>query len=196
MNWRNIILAAVILLGPVILILLFRTGTTEINQLEVLGPYEIKGTDTVHHTVDYPSIGLTIGEKPFEQSKQHILLHIDGGEDPRISELAEENIAKLIGSEEALKTNDFKIYTLSLSPTLIPDSDYRGLLDLYTGTKENLSKHLLFGEWKDVDLGMDNIGILIDKDGRIRAYYYVGNGRFHKEFLGNLNVLRHEYSHK
>ena len=191
MNWRNIGLAAVILLLPVVLILLFRTGTTKINDLEIFGPYEIIGQDTNFHQLSLASTGIE-----FPDSNKHILLHINGREDERITELAEENIAKLLASETALQTTDFKIYTLPLSVIKTSNSKYRAVMPPFNGDRQNLSDRLLFGEWKEVDLGRDNLAILIDKDGRIRGYFYLGNGRFHKEFLGKLNVLRHEYSRK
>lgn len=190
MNWRNAGVLFVVLIVPILLILLFKTGTTKITRLPVFGPKEFVDGDSVDHRVP---LDLLIGDDA-QLTGKHILLYFSEGMDDILIGEATDNLQRV--AKRFKEVDDVVILSIgdSLSDTDHPDTwlQRKARID----AKQFVRKHLLLDfEESDAPIA-DHLAFLLDKDLRIRGYYFAAHDKFDRDLLGELVVLRTEYGFK
>jgi len=198
MNWRNAGILFLVLIVPVLLILLFKTGSTRLLNLPVFGEKQWNGTDSTDYKIDLKDL-IAI---PESLQGSHFLLYFSENEEGILQHDAIENLDKIALRLEQAKVHprnpvtDFHILSLSNSTFKFERPStwlkYVTAVDINEYVKTKLGNG--FG-LSDNPI-KDHLSYLVDKDGRIRAVYFTAHGKFDKEILGEIAVLQNEYRNK
>lgn len=186
MNWRNAGILVLVLVVPVLLILVFRTGTTRLTHLPIYGSTEYVGSDSVNYQVDFSA--LTDKDLP----QKHLLLYFSDGVRNLISPKAEEHLNKV--SERLKEVNDiaFVYFGENQVPSESTDEIFRVKTNVDLGAF--VKNQLILDFQKSPEPIKDHLVVLVDKDRRVRGYYFAAHDRFDRKVLGELVVLRDEYT--
>lgn len=198
MNWRNAGMVSVVLFVPLILILLFRTGTTRLKELPVYGGKEWVNNDSVDYRVDINEL-VTL---PEALQGRHIILYLSEHLTGDLAESAQANLEDLSNRFLAAKQHpkdqltDLAIVSVSQSPLELERPETWHQLqtdkDIQSFVQNALKNAFDFSE-QPIE---DHVTFLIDKDGRIRSLFFTGHGKFDRDIQGELVVLRTEYAGK
>lgn len=198
MNWRNAGILIVVLVVPIALILVFKTGTTQLVNLPVYGEKSFIKGDSIDFSVDFSRL---ITNPEIVQDK-HVLLYFSEGLKNGIWEDAQENLMNLAERLEKAKVHPRNrvddVVILSVSNQKLEKDSFTVWLrektkkPIETFIDNNLNGSFDFSE-NPIE---DHVSYLLDKDGRIRSMYYTAHGKFDRNILGELVVLRTEYGSK
>jgi len=196
MNWRNAGILALVLFVPIILILLFRTGTTRLKVLPMLGDKVYVNGDSLDYTVDF---GKLI-QLPDSFEGKHILLYLSEEEGGILSEKAHEHILELANrllkarKHPTDQVRDIAIISVSGGPFSHERPytwhQFTTQSDVNAFVNSELKGGFGLAESSPVK---DHMIFLIDKDGRPRGGYFAAHGKFDRDIMGEMVVLRTEY---
>lgn len=195
MNWRNTGILVLVLLVPIVLILIFKTGTTNLVNLPVYGEKVYKNGDSVDFIVDLSKLL----ESQADYKDYHLLLYFGENETGSLNEEAIENLSLISSRLEMAKTHPKNPVTdiLFLSVSDKEFSANRNSIWKQITTKKNIetfvSSELFNGFGQSENPIKDQMAFLIDKDRRVRALYFTAHGKFDRELFGELVVLKNEY---
>jgi len=195
MNWRNAGMVSVVLFVPVILVLLFKTGTTRLKELPVLGGKVWVENDSADYSINL----LDLVELPESLHHRHIILYLSESLDGELANNAQVNLLafanRLLEAKDhpVDQLTDLAVVSVSQSPftTERPETwhQLQTTVDIDSFVKSALHNSFDFSD----DPVKDHVAFLIDKDGRIRSQYFAGHGKFDRNIQGELVVLRTEY---
>lgn len=195
MNWRNAGMVSVVLFVPIILVLLFKTGTTRLKELPVYGGKIWVNNDSADYSINLQDLVLL----PESLQDRHIILYLSEDLDGELASNAQTNLLAFANrllearNHPVDQLTDLAVVSVSQSPfnTDRPDTwhQLRTRVDIDSFVKTALQNSFEFSE----DPVKDHVAFLIDKDGRIRSQYFTGHGKFDRNIQGELVVLRTEY---
>lgn len=198
MNWRNAGMVSVVLFVPIILILLFRTGTTRLIDLPIYGGKVWVSNDSVDYSIDINDLVLL----PESLQDRHIVLYLSEGLDGDLAQNAQDNLEdfskKLLAAKDHPKDQLADLALVSVSEQ--PFEHQRPETWHQLKAKANIDSFVRAALHNSFDFSEkpieDHVTFLIDKDGRIRSFYFTGHGKFDRELQGELVVLRTKYAGK
>ncbi|MBI1183957.1 hypothetical protein GC194_06780 [bacterium] len=197
MNWRNAGILFLVLIVPVLLILLFKTGTTKLERLPVFGERQFENGDSVDYSINLDEICAI----PDSVRGSHFLLYFSENEDNILRHDALENLQlianRLVNAQVHPKNPVKDVYILSVSNKAFEETRPRTWLQLSAKESvETFVKDRLDNGFAKSDKPIeDHLSYLVDKDGRIRSVYFTAHGKFDRDILGELVVLQNEYGH-
>ncbi|MFY0672565.1 MAG: hypothetical protein JXQ87_04145 [Bacteroidia bacterium] len=198
MNWRNAGILIIVLVVPLALILVFKTGTTQLVNLPVYGEKSLVNGDSVDFAIDFQ----TILSNPEVVENKHVLLYLSEGLENSIWDDAHSNLTALAVRLEKAKVHPRNmvddVVILSLSDIDLKSDTFSVWLKEKAELKmEDLIESKLQNSFSFCENPLkDHVSYLIDKDGRIRSIYYTAHGKFDRNILGELVVLRAEYGNE
>mgnify|MGYP000395076955 CR=1 FL=1 len=197
MNWRNTGILILVLLVPILLILVFKTGTTNLVNLPVYGDKVfVVDSDSVDYTIDLNKL---IDNLPEQIANKHFLLYLGEDKTGTLQQEAIENLT-LVSRRLENAVNHPRhpvddIVILSISENGFKKA--RNSVWLQVKSKKNLSdfvsNQLGFAFEKSENPIEDQMVFLVDKDRRVRSLYFAGHGKFDRDLFGELVVLKNEY---
>ena len=190
MNWRNAGALFVVLIVPILLILLFKTGTTKIGKLPVYGPKQYVNGDSFDYRVPLHEL-CSIGT---ELKGKHVLLYFS---ESRSDLLAPEAAGNLELVERRFHEVD-DVVILSISNESFATTRNDRWLQCTTNADllAYVSEHLMFDFTESEQPIDDHMAFLLDKDHRLRGYFFAPHDKLDRDLLGELVVLRTEYGFK
>lgn len=195
MNWRNTGILFLVLLVPVILILIFKTGTTNLVNLPVFGDKVLVNGDSADYTVDL--------SKLFDSYNQyndyHLLLYFGENESGSLNQEAIENLSLISRRLESAKShpknpvNDVLLLSVSNDSFEQERNTIWKQITTDKSISEFIKTQLSNGFGQSENPIKDQMAFLLDKDRRVRALYFTAHGKFDRELFGELVVLKNEY---
>ena len=198
MNWRNAGILIIVLVVPIALILVFKTGTTQLVNLPVYGEKSYVNGDSVDYSINL----LDVVSNPERVKGKHVLLYLSEGIENGIWEDAQVNLKNLAERLEKAKNHPRNkvddVIILSVSNTELKSDSFSIWFKEKTNIPlDNFIKNELKGSFEFSESPLeDHVSYLIDKDGRVRSMYYTAHGKFDRNILGELVVLQSEYGSK
>ncbi|MCB0737309.1 MAG: hypothetical protein KDC92_07340 [Bacteroidetes bacterium] len=185
MNFKNIGILGAILLLPVAIFLVLKSGQTIVTDLPYFGEPTVEGTDTQQYKA--PLSGLFEDKWP----DKHLILHFVPDSPTVLSEHAVGNLKNI---QERLPEVDniilLTVFSNGIEKHNIPFNDHWQKTQLKT--PNNLKDGWLDvfpGYEKSKEYDQDQVLVLLDKDRQVRGFYQAANDRLPKDLLGELRVL-------
>ncbi|MGB0430075.1 MAG: hypothetical protein ACPGLV_06340 [Bacteroidia bacterium] len=183
------------LVVPIALILIFKTGTTQLVKLPVYGDKVFVNGDSVDYSINLNKI---IDDNPILHDK-HILLYFSENVKNSLRDDAKENIsiiAQRVHNAIDHPRNPVKdVVFVSIVDSILENDTLKSYIrtkaksDIDSYVADELKNSFGFSETPV----KDHVLFLIDKDKRVRSMYFSSHGKFDRNILGELVVLRTEY---
>lgn len=190
MNWRNAAAMFVVLVVPILLILLFKTGTTKIGKLPVFGPREYVDGDSVDYKVPLEQL-CPIDE---DIAGKHVLLYLSESRSDMLASEAVKNLEQL--ERRFHEVDDVIILSVSNEEFAAAHEDRWIQRNTQSDLVSFVTEHLIFDFTESEHPIEDHLAFLLDKDHRIRGYFFAAHDKLDRDLLGELVVLRTEYGFK
>lgn len=190
MRYRNIAILLIILLLPIVIFMVLKTGKTVVSELDYFGPSKRVEDDTLRYRVPMHKLVDTS-----QYTGQHLILHFIPHDSSALFTHAVANvhgIAQRLPEVENIKLISFTDPS-SVTDTALQYNAFWHEIPLPSIDQTFIAKALLPGFEKSDQYATDQVLILVDKNFFIRGFYFAGNDKLDKELLGELRVLRLSY---
>ena len=185
MSFKNIGILGAILLLPVVIFLVLKSGQTIVTDLPYFGEPKIVGTDTQQFKA--PVSDIIEDQWP----DKHLVLHFVPDSPTVLTEHAIGNLKKI---HERLPEVDnmilLTVYGNNVEQHKIPFDKHWQKVQLKSPNNIKESWLSFFpGYEKSKHYDDDQVLVLLDKERHVRGFYQAGNDRLPKNLLGELRVL-------
>ncbi len=195
MNWKDAGILFVVLVVPIILILVFKTGTTKLVNLPIYGEKVFVDGDSLDYKIELSQL-VTLEKK---LKGKHILLYLSENVKNSLYNDAKENIDKIALRLENAKNHPINPVSDIVFLSVIESEPEADTLETFFKRKSLMSIPKFIEEQLQNSFGFsnaplnDHVIFLIDKDMRVRSMYFSAHGKFDRNILGELVVLQTEY---
>ena len=115
-NWRNVGTLFIVLIAPVLLILLVKTGTTILKELPYLGGKVWNQSDSIFYKPNLDVLNL-----PSHLQGNHLIIYFNDGSIKSLMEDASENLDRI--SRRLIEVNDVKLIEIFQSDSIYFQTD-------------------------------------------------------------------------